>query len=366
MIIPFQKSEPYSIGVELEFQLISTNGYDLTPKAPDILKQVPERYKNNFKPEFIQSMLEVVTGVCSNISEISSSLKELCKILETFTLQMECMFHSTSLHPFATLEQRKISKNKRYFEIMDELQIVGRRLITQGLHVHIGLTGKERVIDISNKIRQYLPILLALTGSSPFFLGEDTGFSSYRTILFNSLPRTGVPPTFKNYSAFETLIDTLIQSGSIDSVREIWWDVRPHPDFGTIEVRVCDIPSTFNEIIAITAVIQSLVATLDQSESHLTDNPVLIRHNMWQAARHGLKGKFISERQGETINILEAAEQLIYFIEPCMRQLGAHEHTNIIESIFSHGNSADKQRNNFKKYYNYEKVISNTQEGFWC
>ena len=292
--IPFSSNKSFSIGVEIEFQLLDPISYDLSPTCPELLKLVPSDLQNNFKAEFIQSMVEIATNKCSHIDQTADNLHNLCSNLDTFCKTTGCLPYSGSLHPFATLKQRKVSDDSRYHQIMDDLQIVGKRLITQGLHIHIGLGSSIEAIRVNNSIRPYLPLLLTLTASSPFYLDEDTGFQSYRSKLFESLPRSGIPSYLDSWKHFEKLAALMTQSGAIKSLREIWWDVRPHPEFGTIEIRICDLPGQLSEIIGIVSIVQALVAKLSKSKKSSTDHDLnIILNNKWQASRYGTKASFI-------------------------------------------------------------------------
>ncbi len=359
-------STAYSIGVELEFQLLNPSTFDLTPKAPEIIKRIKGKNQHNFKPEFIQSMLEVTTDICQNIFEVEDNLTFYCKLLEEVVKEENCIAYSASLHPFASIEQRNISDNERYHHIMSDLQIVGRRLISQGLHVHIGMPDTKTTIHVHNLIRQYLPFLLALTSSSPFYNNEDTGFSSYRTKLFEVLPRSGIPVSFKDWQQFEQLITLFTSNKIISDIREIWWDVRPHQIYNTIEIRICDMPSKFNHIIAIIALIQTLVKDISENvNSHKNCDLNIIENNKWQAARYGLSAQFINHDQNKMMSINEYFDHILNKINKSSLKLGTSKYMQCIKNIIKNGTSSDDQRKLFKQYKNHKSMIDTIQKGFW-
>jgi len=365
--LDFKASRPYTLGVELELQIIDPNGLDLTPAAPTLLARLPDGFKERIKPEFICSMVEIASKVCNNIGEVADDLKQSITILEKLADQNGCQIFASSLHPFAPYRKQQVSPGERYAALMEELQLSGRRLITQGLHVHVGLTDGPISIKVCNSIRQYLPLLLALTASSPFYGGEDTGFFSYRSRLLDALARAGLPHPFNDWQDFQQLLRTLKGTGIIADIRDIWWDVRPHPDLGTLEIRICDLPVRFDEIIAIAGLIQSLVKTLaEKTEPH--DHPPLelIATNKWQAARHGLEGSFIDHNlTSDPLSIREAIERLILRTSNATEQLGCQKIHPILQRMMETGNGAQRMRDIYTATESFEEVISRLQKEFW-
>ncbi|MCB2183219.1 MAG: YbdK family carboxylate-amine ligase [Desulfobulbaceae bacterium] len=363
--LEFIPSDPFTIGVELEFQLLDPVTYDLTPSGPKLLKKIDSDLRPYVKAEFIQSMVEICTPVCNNMTEVADKLGALCKSIYSLSSQSNCIPFATSLHPFALINARQTSPGKRYHEIMDHLQIAGRRMMTQAMHVHIGMDDKERTIQVCNDIRQYLPILLALTTSSPFLEGENTGFYSYRTNIFCCLPRTGIPDTLRNWKDFEEIIVILNEATILNGIKELWWDVRPHPDFGTIEIRICDLPSQFNQVLAIAALIQALVATLADSPEQRRYSKEIITHNKWHAARYGLDGTFINHRPGRHPTFKSAAEDLLSLITPKAKSLNSGDFLRPINDILAQGSSAHRQLKLHKEHDNLQSVIEILQKEFW-
>lgn len=365
--LEFRPSKPYTLGVELELQLLDSAHYNLTSAAPSILGELPIDFKDRIKPEFIQSMVEVASGICNNLAELETDLKRSINFLEGLADEKDCLIFASSLHPFAPYRDQIVSPGKRYAALMEELQLSGRRLITQGLHIHVGLPDGPTAIKVCNSIRQYLPLLLALTTSSPFYGGEDTGFFSYRSRLLDALPRAGLPHPFADWEDFRELLLLFKRTDIIKDIRDIWWDVRPHPDLGTIEIRICDLPVRFDEIIAVAGLVQALVVTLAEKTARHNYPPLeLIATNKWQAARHGLAGKFIDQECiSEPLSMKEAVERLLARTEEAAKRLGCRDSRQVIRRIMAEGSGAHRQKLLFKGPDSFRKMIMQLQKDFW-
>lgn len=363
--IIFNNSDPYTIGVELEFQVLDPETLNLVARGPAILAAVPAGLQDRIKQEFICSMIEVNTDICRSVPELARNLEDLCHRVEGLAEQNNCLLYAASLHPFARSADQVVSSHERYNRIMTELQIVGRRFITQGLHLHIGLPDGETAIRVCDNIRFYLPVLLALTASSPFYEGQDTGLCSYRAKLFEALPLAGMPDHMGSWDNFNQVVTMLFQTGIINQVRDIWWDVRPHPDFGTVEVRICDLPSRFSEIIAMAALIQALVVYLAKSGNTGIVNMQVLRSNRWQAARYGFSGSFVEPLAMRKISLAEAAQELIDLVSPIAEELGSSRYFEPLAGIVRQGTSADRQRLVYKAEQDLSAVIATLQKEFW-
>ncbi|HID98502.1 MAG TPA: YbdK family carboxylate-amine ligase [Thermodesulfobacteriaceae bacterium] len=363
--LKFQKSNPYTLGVELEFQLLDRKNLDLVPRSTDILSSVPEDYQDRLKPEFIQSMLEVTTGICTGVKEVADDLIKSCRLLEELADRNSCLIHAASLHPFAIAEEQRLSEGRRYRKIMEELQMVGRRLITQGLHVHVGLADGETAIRVCDGIRRYLPILLALTTSSPFFEGSDSGLYSYRSKLFASLPRAGMPDALKSWKNYHNLVEILLNARIISGTRDLWWDVRPHPDFGTVEVRICDLPSRFDEILAVTVLIHNLVYHLSRLVFRKTQNLVILNNNKWQATRHGLSGYYVDPYTARRCTFYQSVLELLDMLGPAARDLGNTRYMAPVRRILETGTSSHRQKKLYSDNKTFKEIIEKIREGFW-
>jgi carboxylate-amine ligase len=326
---------------------------------------VPVVDRARIKPEFIRSMIEVNTEVCRDVDQVRENLACLIRKAEKLAAQNNCLLYAASLHPFALHREQELSDHPRYLRIMDDLQLVGRRFITQGLHVHVGMNDRDAAIRVCDSIRLFLPILLALTCSSPFYEGVDTGLHSYRAKLFEALPLAGMPDQLESWNGYLEMVRLLGNTGIITGVRDLWWDVRPHPDFGTIEIRICDLPSTFNEIIAIVALIQGLVAELTESDRHLNPNMQVLKSNKWQAARYGLEGTFVYPLLQKRISMREAAVEIFAKAKPVMEKLGTDPYLAELRQILDNGTSADHQRRIFRQEKDFVSIIRKIQPKFW-
>ena len=363
--ITFTTSKPFTLGVEIELQILDPENFNLVPKAPAILSMVPDHLKDRIKPEFIRSMIEVNTDVCSDMEQVRDNLTQLIRQAESLAHKNGCLLFATSLHPFSRHSEQELSDHPRYARIMDELQLVGRRFITQGLHVHVGMSDRDAAIRVCDSIRLFLPILLALTSSSPYYEGIDTGLHSYRAKLFEALPLAGMPDQLESWDKYLEMVRLLTNTGIITGVRDLWWDIRPHPDFGTIEIRICDLPSTFTEILAIVALIQGLVAEMTQSDKHLNPNMQVLKSNKWQAARYGLAGTFVYPLLQKKMSMQEAAGELFTKAAPTMEKLGTSHYLSDLQHILESGTSADHQRKIFTEQKNFSTVIKELHPTFW-
>jgi len=364
-MIKFNSSSEPTIGVEIELQLVDKNNLNLNNISSKVLTDVNKEFLDNIKCELIESMIEINTNICSNIEEVEKDIRKTLNHLDEILKNYETEINCTSLHPFAIGKKQIITDNPRYKRIMKDLQMVGKRFISQGLHVHIGISNPEDAIKVNNALRVYLPLLLALSTSSPFFEGEDTGLHSYRTKLFEALPLAGMPDYLNNWKHFENLTEHLEGAGIINSVKDLWWDVRPHPGFGTVEIRVCDIPINFKEIIALVALIQALVVTLIKLDSYQDTHIQILQSNKWQAARYGLEGVFVDPKTFKKLSMRKAIENLFVLVEPAMVSLGLKKYFNILEEILNADTGSNKQRKLYANSNKFEDMLKTLKEQFY-
>jgi carboxylate-amine ligase len=364
-LITFNNSTPFTLGVELEFQLLDPDTLNLTPAAPGLLQMVPATRQERIKQEFIQSMIEINTDICATVDEASSNLTEIALLTEKLARQNNCLLYAASLHPFAKSSEQLTTDDVRYKRILNDLQLVGRRFITQGLHVHVGMADGETAIKVCDEIRLYLPIFLALSASSPYYEGQDTGLCSYRAKLFEALPLAGIPDAFGSWAGFQEIIVMLMQSEIIKQVRDIWWDVRPHPDFGTVEIRICDLPSRFDEIMALVALIQATVVTLSRGNSRRPPNMQILRSNKWQAARYGLQGKFVDPVTRQKGSLAEATDHLLNMTDLAAEELDSTAFLGPIKRIVQEGTSSDYQRQIFNGAQTFTSIVETMRGKFW-
>ncbi|PID72073.1 MAG: hypothetical protein CSB34_04370 [Desulfobulbus propionicus] len=367
--IEFAPSDPFTLGVELEFQLLDRASYNLTPCAPSVIEQVPEAYQSRVVPEFLQSIIEVRTGICNSVDQVAADLQATIRAVEQEARKQDCMLYAGSLHPFACPEEQVLSFGERYWRIMKELQYVGRQFICQGLHVHVGMPEGETAIKVCDTIQAYLPLLLAPSGSSPFFRGDDTGFSSYRTKLFEALPMAGVTGFHGSWKGFEQEVQMLKKYHIISDFRDLWWDVRPSPEFGTMEVRICDLPLRFSQMLGLVALIQAMTIGLvrNMAEHKPVSHQVLSR-NKWQASRHGLKGTFVDPLGllGEgSLPVVAALQQLICVLHPICIDFQSKEYITAMEAMFFEKNGADRKRELVDQGLDFHAMLQQLHDEYW-
>ncbi len=369
MPLTFSPSLSYTLGVELEFQTLDEKTLNLAPLAPILLDTAPDILRPRITHEWIRSILEIRTGVCSSVRDVENDLLQTCSMAEELAEDNHCLLYAASLHPFARSEDQVLTNDPRYERIMDELQIVGRRFISQGFHVHVGMEDGDTAIRVCGSVQAYLPLLLALSTSSPFFQGIDTGLMSYRTKLFEALPLAGIYEQVDDWQSFVEEIRFLQNVGVIESIKDLWWDARPHPVFGTLEIRACDLPTRFADILGLTALIQAFVAALAEEPNFTTAcNQQILRCNKWQAVRYGLEGQFIDPfgfLGFGKMTIRDAVLRLLQKVKPFARKFHSEHDLQRIFRILKHGTGADCQRRVYADKKDFKNVIHYLHQEFW-
>ncbi len=353
-------SAPLTIGIEEEYQLIdpATGGLAAVVQQllhDDSIRQIGDQVK----PEFMQSQIEIGSAICRNVQEARMELVRLRREVNKVAERHGYAIMAASTHPFAKWEEQEANPGERYDDLKEYMQEVARQMLIFGMHVHVGFGRTSRqldlLIDIQNQLRYFLPHLLTFSTSSPFWHGHPTGLKSYRSIIFENLPRTGTAPIFSSFSEFEHLIDIFGQVGTLGKGRgdgkadytKIWWDCRPHEDFGTLEIRICDICTTVDEAVCIAALVQALVAKLiqlrNQNQSWRIYPNELIAENKWRAVRYGLDGKLIDYGKNESVPMRFLAQELLEFVDDVVDDLGSREEVNYVQTILEKGTSSDRQ-----------------------
>ena len=339
--------EQFTLGIEEEFQIVDPLTRELRSHVSEFLEEGRMLLGEQVKPEMIQSMIEVGTGVCADIQEARADIIKLRGVLSTLVRKQGLMIVAAGTHPFSHWQEQKIYENARYESIVEENQIIARSLLTFGLHVHVGIPNPERAIQIMNAIRYLLPHVLALSTSSPFWLGVNTGLKSYRSEVFARFPRTGIPDYFESRGSFEQYSELLVRTGCIDDGKKIYWDVRPHPLFPTLEFRICDVPTRVDDTIAIAALFQAMVAKvnklLEQNLTFRLHHKMLIEENKWRAVRYGLDGKMIDFGKGTEVPVRELVRELLEFVDDVIDDLRSRKEIRHIRTILERGTSADEQ-----------------------
>ncbi|TFV64233.1 UNVERIFIED_ORG: glutamate--cysteine ligase [Bacillus sp. AZ43] len=351
MEIPFRSSERASLGVEWELQLVDRETRELASGAVEILEEIrPEGADEHpkAKHELLQSTVEIITGVCTTVSEakadLAGTLAEVVAAADRHGRGVMC----AGSHPFTRWDSQEISPRERYQELVERMQWLARRLQIFGVHVHVGVRSPDKAIPIVNALTQYLPHFLALSASSPFWAGCDTGLASSRTKVFEGMPTGGLPHQLADWAEFEEYMETLIRAGAIESVREVWWDVRPHPDFGTVELRVCDGLPTLDEIGAVAALTQCLVdqfdTQLDRGYTLPTPAEWVVRENKWRAVRYGLDAEIVVDEKGTVRPVREAIADLVEELMPTAKRLECEAELSDVTRILAAGASYQRQR----------------------
>ena len=338
----------FSLGIEEEYQTIDPVTRDLRSHIQtEMLAQGKLRLQERVKAEMHTSVVEVGTRVCRNIDEAREDIYELRREMIKLASDHGLQLVAGATHPFADWRTQEIYPDPRYHQVVKDLQLVARANLIFGLHVHVGIEDREAAIRIMNSMRYFLPHIMALATNSPFWLGLNTGYKGYRAKVFENFPRTGIPDAFQSYSEFENYVALLVKTNCIDNAKKIWWDIRPHPFFDTVEVRACDIPLRAEETVAIAALIQATAAYLYKlHESNLdyrTYARPLLMENKFRAVRYGLDGKLIDFGREQELPLRDLLEEYLALIDPVVDELGSREAINGIRKIMKTGTGADRQ-----------------------
>jgi carboxylate-amine ligase len=341
----FGKSPPFSLGVEEEFQILHGETYDLASRFDEVAEAAGE--DDQIKPELLQSTVEVATRVCGEVAEAIDDLRALRARLGDAAAGRGARIASAGTHPFARYEHQEVTRAERYETLMEDMRWIAERELIFGLHVHVGLDSGQKAIAVANAFRTWLPELLALSANSPFWQGRATGLASTRVKVFDAFPRSGLPPAFSSWEEFELLVERGRRTNSFPDYTYIWWDLRPHPKLGTIEIRVCDAQTRIASVAAIVALTQSLVATLAElydASGRLGMQPVtLVAENKWRAARYGLEAQLIDLEHDEERSANDAILALVELASPAARRLGCARELEEVERLLARGSGAAEQ-----------------------
>ncbi len=351
-----------NIGIEEEYQTVDPITRDLKSHIQaEILQKGKILLAERVKPEMHQSVVEIGTGVCRNIQEAKEEIRDIRRQMVALAHENGLRLAAGGTHPFAEWRDQKIYPDKRYETIVEDLRMVARANLIFGLHVHIGVEDRETGIQLMNSARYFLPHLLALSANSPFWLGMETGLRSYRCKVFDKFPRTNIPDIYHSWSEFDNYVTLLIQTNCIDNAKKIWWDIRPHPYFPTLEFRVCDMPMRLDESIAIAALCQAIIAKLyrlhEQNLSFRHYSRALIMENKWRAARYGLDGKMIDFGKQTEVPARQLIEEILVFVADVAEELGSQEEIGYVHRILEHGNGAERQLRVFHQTGDLKQVV---------
>lgn len=351
-----------SIGIEEEYMTIDPESRDLRSHiGVEIIEKGRKILSERVKPEMHQSVVEVGTGVCRDISEARRDLTQLRSHIIRLTRENGLRLAAAGTHPFADWRAQQIYPDERYQNIVEDMKMVARANLIFGLHVHIGMEDREDAIHIMNAARYFVPHILALSTNSPFWLGMDTGLKSYRCKVFDKFPRTNIPDYFPSYSEYENFINLLVKTNCIDNAKKIWWDIRPHPYFPTLEFRMCDIPMRMNESLAIAALIQATVAKLYKlhaaNQGFRLYRRALIMENKWRAARYGLEGRLIDFGKRVEVPLRTLMDEYFEIIDDVVDDLGVRGELNYIRHMMENGTGADRQLRVYRETGDLTRVV---------
>ena len=337
----------FTLGIEEEYLLVDAETFDLVEAPDELMQSCSERLGDKVSPEFLKCQIEIGTGVCANIAEARDDLAHLRR-----TVKELCNAHgleplAASTHPFADWHKQHFTDKDRYRTLEKDLAGVARRMLICGMHVHVGIEDDDLRIDLLNQFSYFLPHLLALSASSPFWEGRETGLQSYRLTVFDNLPRTGIPPVFSSFAEYQRSVQTIVDTGVIEDATKIWWDLRPSARFPTLESRICDISPKLDHAIAIAALTQSIMKMLYtlrmENKRWRQYDRFLIEENRWRAQRYGLDNGLIDFGLGKMTPFGEILEDLITLVTPHADALGCLAEVNSVRDILTEGTSARRQ-----------------------
>ncbi len=335
--LEFTPNEQRTLGVELELQLVDAESLALKNCIEDILSALPDALNEVVKPELMQSYIEINTGVCRTVSEAGDDLRGKLEAIERVIDPLGVRLFWAGSHPFSSWRDQKITVNDRYFRLVDSMQDVARRLVTFGLHVHVGVDTGDKAINVCDRMLRYLPLLLSISSNSPFWENRNTGLHSNRSKIMEMLPTAGLPHQMRNWSEYVWVINHLIETEFINSIREIWWDIRPHHKFGTVEIRICDMPPNLNHVLGITALVQCLVDAIsqeiDEGTYQLDYHPMMVQQNKWRATRFGADARLVNSDDNLQYSVPETVEKLIERLRPFATDLNCESELEVCRSI---------------------------------
>ena len=346
--LEFTSNSSPTIGVELELGIVDAETQQLVSGCGNLISRLPSETESEVKHELMQCCIEVISGVCHTVSDSRKDLTRKLKHVENAADAEGMRLWWGATHPFGLWEKQQVTDTQRYQNLVQLLQELARRMITFGLHVHVGVDTGDKAVMICDRIMQHLPTLLALSASSPYWQKRDTGLHSHRSKLMEGLPTAGLPTLMRNWSEYVWLVNHMVETGFINTIREIWWDVRPHHNFGTVEVRVCDMPGNLDHVCGLTALIQCLVKKLsdeiDEGTYQFDCHPMMVRQNKWRAARFGNSARLVHARHYRVQSVEEIAGDLVDRLRDVAIDLGCEPELLFVKEIARGDGWAERQR----------------------
>jgi len=351
----------FTVGIEEEFQLVDKDTFALRSHLSAMLKAGRHTLGDQIKPEILQSVIEVGTKVCTSMDEAAAQVRLLRTALAQIAAREGFAIAAAGTHPWSDWRDQEITDHERYRSLVQDMQDVVRALTIFGLHVHVGVDDRQRAIEIMNEARYFLPHLLALSANSPFWNGRKTGLHSYRCVVWNRFPRTGIPESFSSWDEFENLVDAMVRTGCIDDGKRIWWDIRPHPYFSTLEFRICDMQTTPEETLTLAALMQAIVAKLyrlrERNLGFRQYHRALLMENRWRAMRHGVTGTMIDFGKEREIPTADLIEELLMFVDEVVDDLGSREYIDHARVMLAKGNGAQRQLETYERTGDLAAVV---------
>ncbi|HLY70012.1 MAG TPA: carboxylate-amine ligase [Puia sp.] len=351
----------FTLGIEEEYMVVDPATKELKSHEQKIVTEGQKVIKDKVKAEMHQAVVEVGTDICQNIDEAFNDVAILRKTISQIADDNGFWVGASGTHPFSHWENQLITDHARYNEIVNELQEAARSNLIFGLHVHVGMESREMANHIANSTRYFLPHIYALSTNSPFWEGRHTGYKSFRTKVFDKFPRTGIPEAFESIEAYENFVKLLVKTNCIDNAKKIWWDLRVHPFFNTVEFRICDVPMTVQETICIAALFQAICAKIyklrTKNLNFIQYSRALINENKWRASRYGIDGRLIDFGKEEEVNTRVLIYELLDFVDDVLDPLNSRTAVNYIGNIFEHGTGADRQLKVFSETKSLTSVV---------
>ncbi len=343
----------FTLGVEEEYMVMDPVTKELKSHEQKIVQEGQKVIKDKVKAEMHQAVVEVGTDICADADEAFSDVSVLRKTIAEIAGSLDLAMGASGTHPFSHWESQLITDHIRYNEIVNELQEAARSNLIFGLHVHVGMQSREMANHIANSTRYFLPHIFALSTNSPFWEGRMTGYKSFRTKVFDKFPRTGIPDAFESIEAYDNYVKLLIKTNCIDNAKKIWWDLRVHPFFNTVEFRICDIPMTVDETITIASLFQAICARIymlrSKNLNFIQYSRALLNENKWRASRYGVDGYLIDFGKEEEVNTRALIYELLDFLDPVLDHLGSRHRVAFVHHMLEHGTGADRQLKVFEE-----------------
>lgn len=344
----FNGNSSPTLGIELEMGLVDMESFALTSACDRLLEQLPSGPTPQFKPELMQCCIEINSDISHTVAEARQDLEQKLRTVQAACDPMGLGLWWGATHPFSLWQDQHVTRTPRYLNLVELLQEMARRLVTNGLHVHVGVESGDKAVMICDRIMQYLPTLLALSASSPFWEGRDTGLASHRSKIMEGLPTAGLPTLMRNWSEYVWLVNHMEETGFINTIREIWWDVRPHHNFGTVEVRVCDMPGNLDDACALAALVHCLVRYLsdqiDEGMYQFDCHPMMIRQNKWRASRFGLQATLVNSYNYEAQTVPVVVHKMVQQLSEVAQELGCEAELSHLLPMAEGANGALQQR----------------------